>query len=127
MRGDRAAMPTVDDLNPTSLTRLLARSLLLEALGMPSPPPDPSPASTAAPVQAQRGRETYRTRVRQTYWTRARTLAVLRDFVARTGAFPTHSDFRHARALALPSRPTVIRQWGSVRAVRTLLETETIS
>ena len=122
-------MPSHDDLNPTSLTRLLARSLLAEALETTQPPAaalkttlaPSAPHPTTAPGDlCTPGR-------RHAYWTKARILHVLQGFVARTGAFPTHSDFRHARALALPSRPTVIRQWGSVKAVRTLLDTETIS
>ena len=112
------AMPSHDDLSPTSLTRLLARSLLAEALETTLMPSAPHPA-TAPGDLCTPGR-------RHAYWTKARILHVLRGFVARTGAFPTYGDWRHAHAMGLPSRPTVIRQWGSLQAVRDLFDAETI-
>ena len=111
-------MPSNDDLNPTSLTRLLARSLLIEALETTLTPADPH-AATAPGDVCTPGR-------RHAYWTKARILHALRGFVARTGAFPAYGDWRNARALALPSRPTVIRQWDSLQAVRDLFDAETI-
>ena len=108
--------PNDDSLNPTSLTRLLARSLLLEALGMTRHTPDPHEAVPSSAVQNSYGR--------QTYWTPSRILNALRGFVARAGTFPNYADWRHARALGLPSRPTVLRQYGSLKAVRILLDAE---
>ena len=113
-------MPSHDDLSPASLTRLLARSLLAEALEttLTPAPSDPHPATAPGDVCAP-GR-------RHAYWTKVRILHALRGFVARTGAFPVYDDWRNAHAMGLPSRPTVIRQWGSLQAVRDLFDAETI-
>ncbi len=105
-----------DGLNPRSLTRLLARSLLLEALGRMPPPSQRCAAPILLANRPSSGRIAY--------WTRARILAELRAFVTRTGTFPTCADWQHARAMGLPSRQTVVRQWGSLGAVRDQLRAE---
>ena len=113
------ATTTPDGLNPTELTRLLARSLLAEALGMTPAPALPRTAPAPLASRPSTGR--------LAYWTRARILTVLRAFVARTGTFPTYPDWRHARAMGLPSRQTVVRQYGSLDAVRDQLMAEMTS
>ena len=83
-------------------TRLLARSLLQEALC------GHVPASTGRAIPRRSG-------PRQT-WTRAAILAAMVVFRRQTGAWPTGTDWRHGNAFGLPSRQTMGRFFRSIDA-----------
>ena len=101
-------MPYWDhDLTTMSATRVLARSLLAEALRCPQ-------AASARPTIVL-PRRTHTGKGAP--WRNPEILATLRAFIAATGRLPTHRDWQNAAGLGLPSRQTVMRHYGSMEVL----------
>ena len=83
--------------------RLLARSLLAEALGVSPAPLRPDP------VLAEDTRR---------QWTPAMSLQATEAFLQREGHFPAYLQWKQAGRYGLPAFDTVRRYWGSTAELR---------
>ena len=90
----------------------LARSLLRDALAL----------LACAEADHRACRRRWEPMGRVVYWTRAKIIDVLADFLACEGRLPLSREWHNAMAMGLPARQTVMRHFGSIEALRQAMQ-----